>query len=145
MSEQELKKFRKTLAGTGALPLEPNDPYYVSIFEDAPAKDPIARLLHNIMEAESQSVNLLTGFRGNGKSTQLKRLKQLLENAGCHVVLVDMADYVLMTRPPEISDFLLSLMAALAVKSKEAGYDKISMSYWERLQAFMQNERHQPL
>jgi len=29
--------------------------------------------------AESESIDLLTGYRGNGKSTELRRLKRLLE------------------------------------------------------------------
>ena len=122
MSKPELEKFYKALSGRGELPLEPTDRYYVPIFELNPEKDPIDRLRIKITLAESQSVNLLTGFRGNGKSTQLRRLKVLLENEGCYVVLVDMTHYVLMTKPPEISDFILSLMVALAVEGEKSGF-----------------------
>ena len=62
----------------------------------------------------SESVSLLTGFRGNGKSTELLRLKKLLEESGSTVFLVNMLDYLLMTKPVELSDFILSLMAALS-------------------------------
>ena len=126
MPNNELEKFYKALSGSGALPLEPADPAYVPIFEHDPQKDPTELLRLKIKLAESQSVNLLTGFRGNGKSTQLRRLKKLLEDDGCHVVLVDMTHYVLMTQPPEISDFILSLMAALAAESEKAKYGSIS-------------------
>lgn len=38
----------------------------------------------------------------------------MLEESGCQVFLVNMLDYVLMTKPLALSDFILSLMAALA-------------------------------
>lgn len=141
MLTQEFEQFYKALSGRGELPLEPNDPCYVPIFEHDPEKDPIDRLRLKITLAESQSVNLLTGFRGNGKSTQLRRLKTLLESKGCYVVLVDMTQYVLMTKPPEISDFILSLMAALANESEQAGYRAISESYWTRLVSFLKSTK----
>ncbi len=80
MSKQELETFYKALGGDSGLPLAPTDRYYVPIFEHDPEKDPIDHLRLKITLAESQSVSLLTGFRGSGKSTQLKRLKVLLEN-----------------------------------------------------------------
>ena len=70
-----LRTLYKSLTGKGALPLEPTDPYYVPILEATPEKDPILALWKRIDLAESESVNLLTGFRGNGKSTELLRLK----------------------------------------------------------------------
>ena len=113
------------------------------IHEAAPVKDPILLLFHRIDMAESESVNLLTGFRGNGKSTELKRLKKLLEEEGdAQVFLVNMLDYVLMTKPLELSDFILSLMAALAGKAEETveALAPLSQSYWERLSNFLTSE-----
>ena len=108
----ELEQFYKSLTGKGALALEPGDSRYVPLLEE---NDPIEALCRRIKLAESESVHLLTGFRGNGKSTQLKRLKKMLEDkAQCTVFLVDMLDYVLMTKPIDIADFTLSLMAALS-------------------------------
>jgi len=134
-----LKLLYKSLTGKGAMPLEPDDPYYVPIHEKTPEKDPILALWSRIDLAESESVNLLTGFRGNGKSTELKRLKQMLSKSGCQVFLVNMLDYVLMTKPLALSDFILSLMAALAGKVEEsmASLEPLSRSYWERLQKFL--------
>ncbi len=141
MTKLELETFYKSLSGRGELPLEPTDRYYVPIFGHDPEKDPIDRLRLKISLSESQSVNLLTGFRGNGKSTQLRRLKAQLEKDGCHVMLVDMADYVLMTKPTEISDFVLSLMVALALEGEKSGYGSISESYWARFVAFLKNSK----
>lgn len=137
------RQLYKSLTGKGAMPLDPTDAYYVPILEAAPEKDPILALCQRIDLAESESVNLLTGFRGNGKSTELRRLRKKLEEADCQVFLVNMLDYVLMTRPLELSDFILSLMAALASAVEESTDDALkplSRSYWKRLQHFLQTE-----
>ncbi len=138
------RQLYKSLDGKGALPLDPTDEYYVEILEATPEKDPIRALWQRIDLAESESVHLLTGFRGNGKSTELRRLKKMLtEKAGCQVFLVNMLDYVLMTKPLALSDFILSLMAALAnavEQSTEEALKPLSRSYWDRLLNFLQSE-----
>ena len=102
---------------------------------------PILQLQQRILLAESESVNLLSGFRGNGKSTELRRLKQDLENNGCYVVLVDLLDHVLTTKPIELSDFILALMGALAQEiEKQSGLETLSESYWQRLTNFFDSE-----
>lgn len=144
MSETTLlKKLYKSLTGEGALPLEPDAPYYVPILESSPEKDPILALWQRIDLADSESINLLTGFRGNGKSTELRRLKRKLQEDGCQVFLVNMLDYVLMTKPLELSDFILSLMAALAgamEQCEEYDLKPLSQGYWERMQTFLESE-----
>ena len=139
-----LRDLYKSLSGKGAKSLAPDDPYYVEILQATPGKDPIQMLWQRLHWAESESVNLLTGFRGNGKSTELRRLKQLLEDrSGAKVFLIDMADFLLMTKAPEISDFVLSLMAALgAAVEQETGLRALTNSYWERLQNFLASEVH---
>ncbi len=138
---KELGKFYKTLGGKGAEALEPDDPYYVPILQNNPSKDPILKLRQRIEWSESESVDLLTGFRGNGKSTELKRLRRLLERNDCTVFLVDMNDYLLLTKPVEVSDFILSIMAALTVEvEKNEGLREISESYWNRFLNFLESE-----
>ncbi|MCI5139806.1 MAG: hypothetical protein D3922_15670, partial [Candidatus Electrothrix sp. AR1] len=106
-------------------------------------KDPVRRLWQRIDVSSSESVNLLTGFRGNGKSTELLRLKEMLEESGCTVFLVNMLDYLLMTKPVELSDFVLSLMAALSHavgEDKELNLQPLTHSYWDRLTDFLHSE-----
>lgn len=134
-----LRSFYQTLTGKGGLPLNPDHPYYVDIHGHTPAKDPILQLYQRIIFAESESVNFLTGYRGNGKSTELRRLKSKLEADGCRVILVNMLDYLLMTKPPELSDFTLSLMAALSA-AVEQDLGSTTSNYWERLTNFMKSE-----
>ncbi len=137
-----LRDLYKSLSGKGALPLEPDDPYYVPILQGTPDKDPILALWQRLHWSKSKSVNLLTGYRGNGKSTELRRLKKLLETeSGAKVLLVNMLDFLLMTKPLELSDFVLSLMTALAqAVEQDTGLRALTHSYWERLQNFLTNE-----
>ena len=93
-----LREFFRAIDGSKSMPLEPGDPAYVPRLAEDPAKDPISALAQRIDWSESESVNVLTGFRGNGKSTELRRLKRLLEDQGCVVLLMDMLEYVLMTK-----------------------------------------------
>ncbi|MBN1980688.1 MAG: hypothetical protein JW795_04105 [Chitinivibrionales bacterium] len=136
-----IRTFYGALSGKNALPLEPDSPFYVPILQSDPERDPILKLKTRIDFCESESLNLLTGFRGNGKSTELRRLKKLLEEVGCRVFLVNMLDYLIMSKPLELSDFILSLMTALAHATEaESGLDEIRKSYWERLKTFLNSE-----
>ncbi|MCI5223259.1 MAG: hypothetical protein D3924_11440, partial [Candidatus Electrothrix sp. AR4] len=142
-SADSLRTFYRTLEGEGEKPLTPDHSYYVDIFGAAPRKDPVRRLWQRIDASSSESVNLLTGFRGNGKSTELRRLKKMLEESGCTVFLVNMMDYLLMTKPVELSDFILSLMAALSHavgEDKELNLQLLTNSYWDRLTDFLHSE-----
>jgi len=142
----ELKQFYQKFSGKNAEPLEPDNDFYVPLLEGGRDKDPILGLQERIDWAESESVHLLTGFRGNGKSTELRRLKKLLEQSGCVVFSVDMLKYVFMTKPIAISDLTLSLMAALSAAAEELGEAKgfklapLRQSYWERLSNFLKSK-----
>lgn len=112
--------------------VRPGHPWYVPIVEADPGRDPILSLKKRILFEESESVHLLTGFRGNGKSTQLRRLQDLLEKEGCTVFRIDLLDWMLMSTPVELSDFLLSVVGALDEARSEEGYEPGS-SLWDRL------------
>ncbi|ATB30084.1 hypothetical protein [Melittangium boletus] len=110
-TQAQLKTFFQSLQDR---PLEPDDAFYVAIQQQIhPDADPIIEMHTSIRWSESSSVHLLSGQRGSGKSTELRRLRKLLLPDECDVVLLDMRDYMNMTRPVEITDFLVSVMAAL--------------------------------
>lgn len=139
--ETKIKSFFNAFNGKNIEPLEQDSPFYVPILAQKPESDPILSLKTRIEWESSQSTNLLTGFRGNGKSTELRRLKKLLETDGCRVFLVNMLDYILVSKPVELSDFILSLMSGLAYSVKdETGIDTVSKGYWERLKTFLKSE-----
>jgi hypothetical protein len=133
-----LKRFYQALKDQ---PLEPGDRYYVPYLEQDPLHDPIANLRQRIAWSEAASVNLLSGQRGSGKSTGLRRLKEYLERDGCVVFLCDMRDYMNLTTSVEISDFFMSAMVGLS-EAVELRYqwDPKERGYWARLWEFLNRE-----
>jgi hypothetical protein len=110
------KQLRERLKGAyNALedrPLEPDDAFYVPFRQRSP-DDPVADLGAAIAFAQSESVHLVSGQRGNGKSTELRRLRrQLQDDEDADVYLLDMRDYMNLTTPVEVTDFLIALLGA---------------------------------
>ncbi len=140
MEQDERIFLRDFFRAVSDRPLEPSDPYYVPLYERLPGDDPVELLARGIEWTTGASVQLLSGFRGTGKSTELRRLKQRLERGtGYFVVLCDIEDYVNLSTPIDVSDFLMALIGALgeAVSDARLLGDIIGEGYWERLTAFM--------
>ncbi|MCP4701909.1 MAG: hypothetical protein GY862_34380 [Gammaproteobacteria bacterium] len=126
-------------------PLEPENSYYEPYLKDSPEDsdspgDPIKRLGRRIIWSNSVSVNLLSGQRGSGKSTELRRLRKLLEEEACVVFLCDMQGYINLNFPIEITDFLLSVMLAFSESVGEK-YQKdfVKENIGERFWNFLTN------
>jgi len=122
--------------------LEPEDERYVPIYEgDTASEDPIAQLEAGIDWATHGSVQLLSGFRGTGKSTELRRLRARLRSKGHYkVALCDMRDYLSLSTPVDVSDFLISAIGALSDTLREddlLGHDAKHESYWKRIANFV--------
>jgi hypothetical protein len=64
------------------------------------------------MGPSDSSGQLLSGFRGAGKSTELRRLRRDLTQAGYLVVLFDVFDYLSPSAPIDISDFGIVIAGA---------------------------------
>jgi hypothetical protein len=137
--EQYLKEFYGALHHE---PLEPDDPKYIHLYEDAEltAADPVQALATTI-EWRGESKQLFSGFRGTGKSTELRRLrKQLQADGNTRVVLCDMADYLNLTTPVDISDFLISAAGAFSDALEDEsllGKDMMKEGYWTRIRNFV--------
>lgn len=95
-------------------PLQPDDKRYYR-FHEAPGNprglDPIKTLHSAIKMADlatfgSTSCQVFSGFRGSGKSTELRRLKSELERAGTLVILVEGGSFINLYLPLETSDLL---------------------------------------
>ncbi|NOQ34774.1 MAG: hypothetical protein GQ569_02645 [Methylococcaceae bacterium] len=99
-------------------PLEPDDHFYYAFLEET-NNDPIAELAGGISFSQSQSVNLFSGQRGSGKSTEFRRLRKMLQDDDCVVFLLDMRNYMNLTTTVELSDFLVSIMMALSEAVEE--------------------------
>lgn len=139
--EEYLKKFYSALIEE---PLEPDDPRYIHLYEDRElaASDPIAALATTIEWSPMESKQLFSGFRGTGKSTELRRLrKQLMSRGNTKVVLCDMEQYLNLTTPVDISDFLISVAGALSDALEDdpqlIGKDMLHEGYWTRLTHFL--------
>ena len=122
-------------------PLEPDEPFYEPFVAAMSDGDPIEALATQISWSDAASVHLLSGQRGSGKSTELRRLRKTLHNQGCEVLLCDMRDYMNLTTPVEITDFFISIMGALNDAVQEQYSKNVAHeSYWDRLIRFLQTE-----
>lgn len=129
-------------------PLEPDDRLYVPLYEKGATSpsDPVNELQATIEWSPIESAQLFSGFRGTGKSTELRRLKAQLEKAppeqgSTKVVLCDMQEYLNLTTPIDVSDFLLAVAGAFgdALKTDPnlLGEDVITEGYWTRFVNFL--------
>ena len=104
---QFLKVFYNAVANR---PLEPDDERYVSLYDEALADaDPVQQLAQAV-EWGTESVRPFSGYRGAGKSTELRRLKRQLEDSRQLVFLRDMEDYLELSTPVDVGDFLMAVV-----------------------------------
>lgn len=137
-TRDQLKRLYNALADRV---LEPGDPVYVAQVNCQGRYDAVEEIANEIDFQEGGGVSLFTGQRGTGKSTELKRLKARLEELGAVVFYADMAQYLLLTKEIEISDFLVSVAGAMSEQVQAAyGASPAGGSYWDRFTAFMQSK-----
>ena len=120
-------------------PLEPGDDRYVSLYDEALTDvDPVHQLAQAI-EWSTESVRLFSGYRGAGKSTELRRLKRQLEESGHLVFLCDMEDCLNLTTAVDVSDFLMAVAGSFddAIRDKYENVLDLSKSYWDELNALL--------
>jgi hypothetical protein len=109
---------------------------YVKLYEDPNFEehDPVKLLMRSIEYSLGQSVQLLSGFRGSGKSTELRRLRSKLDGRGIYkVALLDIEDYLSPSQPIDVSDFLIALAGGFGDALLEAGHlagDPAKEGYW---------------
>jgi hypothetical protein len=125
-------------------PLDPaTDARYLPLYE--PESDVILRLKETINFAHGRSAQLLSGYRGAGKSTELRRLRQLLQAEGedYAVLLIDVEDYLDLHMPIDITEFLLALCGAVGEKLQEGEFLKgspLKASLGQRFWNFLNSE-----
>lgn len=116
-------------------PLAPDHQWRVSLHPRAGSLDPIAELRTSIEWASLDSVHLLSGFRGTGKTTELRRLASDLREGGALVIETDMREYLNFEDVVDISHLLLSVAGSFgdALSAPELlGEDPKRESYWQR-------------
>ena len=129
-------------------PLTPSDERYVPLYRnpDLTGFDPVESLVRTIDWTEDESVQLLSGFRGTGKSTELRRLKRDLKQLGYIVLLCDIEDYLNLSTPVDASDFLLAISGAFGEKLDKRGLlgDSLKESWGTRISDLMRSVRIDP-
>lgn len=129
--------FRRLTLG----PLEPDDPQYVPLYElpELREDDPVELLRFAIETMPAPTAQLVSGFRGTGKSTELRRLRKVLQGNGHKVLLCDIEDYLNTGQPIDPIDFLYAFVLAVsgALVETYAAVDPLREGYLTRLRNFL--------
>lgn len=97
----------------------PDRTEYVPIYdaEELRAQDVVQTIRYSIDFSVAESIQILSGFRGSGKTGELFRLRDELRTAGYTVVYLDVEDYFNTERPLDGSAFVVALAAGFAEKA----------------------------
>ncbi|MEW6157310.1 MAG: hypothetical protein AB1813_07745, partial [Verrucomicrobiota bacterium] len=85
-----------------------------------------------------QSLQLFSGFRGSGKTTELFRLRKQLQMQGGAVLYANALEYVNPAEPVEISDLLMVLAGAFSDRLEELGISIAEESFWKRFTGYLE-------
>lgn len=123
-------------------PLEPTDPRYISLYTDRDlvTDDPVELMARTIEWTSGESVQLFSGFRGTGKSTELRRLRRQLQQSNYVVLLCDIEDYLNLSTPVDVSDFLMAVAGAFGdalEETKLLAQHPAYEDYWTRFWSFL--------
>ncbi len=141
MSDPDTEFLRSFYQALEDEPLDWDDPRRVNLYErELVPVDPVVQLERRIQYSALESVQLVSGFRGTGKSTELRRLAHRLREQGALVVLSDMREYLNLEIPLDIGGFLVAIAGAFGegLASPELlGWDPIKEGYWARFRNFL--------
>lgn len=102
----------------------PDSPFFVHL-EQFPGQvmgqDPVPRLATSVRRSTAGSMFYLTGLRGSGKSSQLRRLAQDMRGDGFAVLILDAEDYLDLRRPLALTDMLFFLVGAISDQAVQQG------------------------
>lgn len=119
-------------------PVGPDDAVYEpssAIFGD---DDPIALMREHITLSSSESVQFLSGFRGSGKSSELLRLKKLLQDDGYVVLYANALDHLNPSVEINIAEMLVALGLAFNAALVDGNFfDNTHQGYATRLGNFL--------
>jgi hypothetical protein len=138
VSPDEFAFLKKLHGDLSDRPLEPDSRFYVPIHERNLQDDPVSHMAATIAFQDVESIQLFSGFRGAGKTTQLFRLKQHLEAQGYLVLYANALDYLNPGEPVDITDLLIVLAAAFGeTLSERLDADVLRETFWDRLRNFL--------
>lgn len=127
---RRLQDLRRTLYQVTPLRAEDTDPrdpeaqgWFVDVFAAAgDLDDPILELAERIAWSDRAVTLGLTGGTGVGKTTQIRRLQRVLwDDHLIKCVALDYGEFSELSSPPDITDFLLSLVGGFALQAVRDG------------------------
>jgi hypothetical protein len=142
MDKQQLRVFRAALIEVDE-PIAPDDRRYVPGLHGSDEEDVITALLEEILTRSAVDSHLFyfTGQRGTGKSTELRRLEQLLLGERSQVIRFDSLDFITETEKVTVESVLLLVTAGLAAWADEHHReDFLKASAWTRFSAWLLTE-----
>lgn len=120
----------------------PEDPRYVDLeqYPAAVGPDAVKYLRRAIMRTTEGSVFFLSGLRGAGKSTQLRRLQNDLNTTGFAAVRLDAEDYLNLRQPIDVVEFLFFLVGGISDAIDAADWLPTAgptLRAWQRLREWL--------
>ncbi|NEP61591.1 MAG: AAA family ATPase, partial [Symploca sp. SIO2G7] len=106
-------------------PLQPGDPAYVDCREVRGDEDVVKDLGRTVRRSRNFTYQLYSGYRGSGKTTELLRLKQDLEERGHLVVYFAADEEDISVQDAQYTDILLACTRHLLRGLKEANPEPI--------------------
>jgi len=111
---------------------------YVENIHGTGERDAVQELADQIDFNESAGAYLFTGNRGTGKTTELLRLAKILRDYDCEVFYADLTDYLNLTQPVEITDFLICILGAFSDKLEQRfGVNLGKPGFFERIWTYL--------
>ena len=134
-----LKRLHANLADRPLDPVKDADRrLYQPIHTVSDDDDPVWLMQRHIELNPVESLQLFSGFRGSGKTTELFRLRSRLQAEGYIVLYADALTYLNPSAPVEISDLILVLAGAFSDALDDlAELDVERESYWTRFATFL--------
>lgn len=142
MNKEQLRKFRAALVEVDQV-IAPDDPRYVPGLHGSEDEDVINALLEEILTRPAQDSHLFyfSGQRGTGKSTELRRLEQLLQGENAQVIRFDSLDFITETEKVTVESVLLLVTAGLAAWADENyRQDFLTATAWTRFSGWLQSD-----
>lgn len=134
MNKQTLREFRAALVETDVA-IAPDDPRYVPGLHGTADEDVVCALQEEILTRPAQGSHLFyfTGQRGTGKSTELRRLEQMLLAEDTQVIRFDSLDFITETEKVTVESVLLLVTAGLAAWADDNYHqDFLTAGAWTR-------------
>ncbi|MCC6555699.1 MAG: hypothetical protein IT372_22280 [Polyangiaceae bacterium] len=115
MTPDDRQFLKAAFQAVADAPLEAADPRYVAL-DVARGEDVVERLARGIEFSAGESIQLVTGFRGTGKTTELKRLERRLVEQGYEVVFTDADELLSMSNPVNARELIAALASDIGYR-----------------------------